>query len=352
MSRTISKVEKEKGKTEKGDTKAVSDIVANRSELLFLYDVTDSNPNGDPADENKPRIDEETRKNIVTDVRLKRTIRDHLLKFKGKEIFVREIKDDQGNIQDAKMRAKDFKNSPGKIVEECIDVRLFGGVIPLGTLKGDMKKESNQNEESDEIEEIAEKEEGSIKYTGPVQFKMGRSLNKVELKYVKGTGAFASKPRKEQKTFREEWVLPYSLICFYGIINENQAKVTSLTENDVALLLDGMWNGTKNLISRSKVGQMPRLLLKVNYKDKNYHVGDLDALIEHKSDVPDEQLRGISDLTIDVTGLVNTLRQHSEKISSIGYKVDERVKTSIDGKEQELAEFLRNSGLRCEKLEL
>lgn len=68
--------------------------------------------------------------------------------------------------------------------------------------------------------------------------------------------------------------------------------------------------------------------------------------------MPDEQLRGISDLTIDVTGLVNTLRQHSEKISSIGYKVDERVKTSIDGKEQELAEFLRNSGLRCEKLEL
>ena len=53
----------------------------NRSELLFLYDISDANPNGDPLDENKPRIDEETEINIVTDVRLKRTIRDYLEEF-------------------------------------------------------------------------------------------------------------------------------------------------------------------------------------------------------------------------------------------------------------------------------
>lgn len=67
----------------------MSEIIKDRSEILFLYDIRDGNPNGDPMDENKPRIDEETGVNIVTDVRLKRTIRDYLHDFKGQEIFVR-----------------------------------------------------------------------------------------------------------------------------------------------------------------------------------------------------------------------------------------------------------------------
>ena len=53
-----------------------------RSEILFLYDIVDNNPNGDPLDSNKPRIDEETSINLVTDVRLKRTIRDYLYDYK------------------------------------------------------------------------------------------------------------------------------------------------------------------------------------------------------------------------------------------------------------------------------
>ena len=47
-------------------------IISNRSELLFMYDIKDGNPNGDPLDDNKPRIDEQTGFNLVTDVRLKR----------------------------------------------------------------------------------------------------------------------------------------------------------------------------------------------------------------------------------------------------------------------------------------
>ncbi|MGB9857397.1 MAG: type I CRISPR-associated protein Cas7, partial [Dictyoglomaceae bacterium] len=71
----------------------------NRSEILFLYDITDANPNGDPMDENKPRIDEETGVNIVTDVRLKRTIRDYLYEYKGLETFVREVRDEKGELK-------------------------------------------------------------------------------------------------------------------------------------------------------------------------------------------------------------------------------------------------------------
>ena len=62
-------------------------VIKNRSELLFLYDITDANPNGDPIDENKPRIDEETGINIVTDVRLKRTVRDYLNDYKRRSFY-------------------------------------------------------------------------------------------------------------------------------------------------------------------------------------------------------------------------------------------------------------------------
>jgi len=320
------------------EVKKMSEVIKNRSEIVFLYDIKDANPNGDPLDENKPRIDEETGINIVTDVRLKRTIRDYLMNFKNEEIFVREKTDEAGKIQDAKLRAKDFlkdvvdlenkgfneqKNIiKDKIVNNCIDVRLFGATIPL-----DLSiKEGNKTKSVT----------GSITLTGPVQFRMGRSLHKVELKHIKGTGAFASKPGATQKTFREEDVLPYSLICFYGIINENAAQHTQLTEDDVILLLDGTWNGTKNLISRSKAGQMPRLLLKVNYKENDYHIGDLDKMIKLKSEKNETQIRDISDITLDASELIKTLNDHKDKIKSIDLKVDDRVNIDFSSLSKEM----------------
>ena len=308
--------------------------VKNRSEIVFFYDIKDANPNGDPLDENKPRIDEETGINIVTDVRLKRTIRDYLNNFRGEEIFVREIADEDGIIQDAKLRANNFlkkddlkENSFNKqketikeaIIDKCIDVRLFGATIPLDI----SVKEGNK------MKSVT----GSITLTGPVQFRMGRSLHKVELKHIKGTGAFASGKGARQKTFREEDILPYSLISFYGIINENAAKHTKLCEDDVSLLLEGIWNGTKNLISRSKAGQMPRLLLKVNYKEQNYHIGDLDKLVTIKGleQINQEKIRDISEFELDTGKLIDTLNKNKEKIDSVDLKIDDRVKINLEG---------------------
>ncbi len=312
----------------------------NRSELLFLYDVTDANPNGDPMDDNKPRMDEETGINIVTDVRLKRTIRDYLYETKGHEIFVREIRDESDNLQDAKLRAEDFlfddngrldkskmtvaemKTIIGKnVLHNCIDVRLFGATIPLEKKKG---------------------EAGSLTYTGPVQFKMGRSLHAVNMMHIKGTGAFASDKAKTQSTFREEYFLSYSLINFYGIINENAAVHTALREKeDVDLLLEAMWKGTKNLISRSKVGQMPRLLFRVIYKEKDYHIGELDKYIALKKKdemVRDEELRDIAQLQIDVTELINILLAQRKKIDRVEYAVDSRTTLIKNGEIFDLAE--------------
>jgi CRISPR-associated protein Csh2 len=326
--------------------------VNRRSEIVFLYDIKDGNPNGDPLDENKPRIDEETGINLVTDVRFKRTIRDHLYNFRGKEIFVREISDENGSIQDAKMRARDFLTveepldsfETGKniindnLLADCIDVRLFGGTVPL-----ELKvKKGNK----------VDKETGSITHTGPVQFKIGRSMHKVFMKHFRGTGAFASKEGASQKTFREEDFLPYSLINFYGIINENAAKDTKLSEEDIDLLLDGMWNGTKNLISRSKVGQVPRLLFKVNYKEGNYHIGDLNNLFSLKSDLIDEEIRDISQVTIEVKRLVEILGKNKDKIQNVQLCMDGSIVFTYGGEEIDFEKCLAKAGINTEILSL
>ena len=278
----------------------MSEIIKNRREILFIYDVVNANPNGDPLDENKPRIDEETGLNIVTDVRFKRTIRDYLHDFKGYEVFVRGIKDENGIL---KTREKRLNEIPLDKILQCIDIRLFGATISV--------------------------EKKTQTYTGPVQFKFGRSFHKVSNKFIKGTTVFPSGEGKTQGTFTEEYRLPYSLICFYGIVNENSAKCTNLTEFDIDLLMDGIWNGTKNLITRSKAGQMPRLLLEVIYKETNFHIGELDRLIGIKSPKQDEELRDVSELSLEIGQLKSKLEKNSDSIMCIRYKHDDRLKLTL-----------------------
>ncbi len=160
--------------------------LTNKSELLFLYDVKDASPNGDPLDENKPRMNEETGYNIVTDVRLKGpsgTICTHTKDTTGRmaRIFLcrRLPPTTKAIYRLAKRRAMDFNGHREEILERCVDIRLFGGTIPL---------------------------KDSITLTGRFQFRMSRSLHPVVMKHIKGTGAFASKeeqssPRFVKKTF-------------------------------------------------------------------------------------------------------------------------------------------------------
>ncbi len=229
-------------------------VIKNRSELLFLYDVTNANPNGDPRDENKPRIDEETGRNFVTDVRLKRTIRDYLHDYKKQEIFILEVREDDGSLKSKEERLKEFQDDKD-LLRRCIDVRLFGATTAVA---------------------------GKVMtLTGPVQFKYGRSLHRVQLQYVRGTTVMPSGEGRRQGTFTERYILPYSLISFYGVVNENAAarQDIELTAADLDLLLEGMWRGTKNLMSASKTGQMPRLLLQVIYEEANFHLGELDKRV-------------------------------------------------------------------------
>ena len=176
-----------------------SDIITNRSEILFLYDVTYANPNGDPVDENKPRIDEETEINIVTDVRLKRTIRDYLNDYKGQDIFIIESRDENGNLRTKEDRLSDFDNKLEKILKECIDVRLFGATTAV--------------------------KDKTIVLTGPVQFRYGKSLHKVDLTYIKGTTVMPSKEDKKQEHLLRNIFFHIHLLYFMVLLMKMQLVV-------------------------------------------------------------------------------------------------------------------------------
>jgi CRISPR-associated protein Csh2 len=315
-------------------------LVNKRSEIIFLYDIENANPNGDPMAENKPRIDEETGTNIVTDVRLKRTIRDYLSKFRDQPIFIIEEVKEDGTQKTREERITDLKiatkaDEP-KLLDKYIDLRLFGATIALTA-----KEKRGKGR--------------SITWIGPVQFGFGRSLHKVEPTTIKGTSVMPSKEELTRGTFIETQILPYSLICFYGIINENAAKTTKLRESDVNLLLDGIWNGTKNLITRSKMGQMPRLLLRVIYQEKNYHIGDLHKKIKLILTKSDTEIRSISEVKLDLTELLKTLTTHKAKIEKIQYEIQNDVGFMINQEEKTASDIetvLQEIGITTEHIPL
>lgn len=298
----------------------MNNTIKNRTELLFLYEIENANPNGDPLNENRPRFDTEDSRAIVSDVRLKRTIRDYWFAYKGydgsegKDIFVRETKYSDGGkdyVASGKRRAADFKKDKDvskeihtkNVLEKCIDIRVFGGVLPL--------------------------DKDSITFTGPTQFQMGKSLNQTEIVEEQGTGAFASGDKKGQATFRTEYKLPYAIIGYNGIVNEKAATYSLMQEEDKALLIEGVWEGTKNLISRSKFGQMPLLLLSIDYKEP-FYIGNLRQRL--KLDCENEmKIRSTSDYSLDVTQLIDALEENKAKIEKINIRLDNRLKAMYKG---------------------
>jgi len=281
---------------------------AAQSEMLLLWDIENANPNGDILRDNAPRYDDIAHKALVSDVRIKRTIRDDLFNRKNKEIFVRETAHAEGGINDGKTRVEDVggtENVIDTIIDKCIDVRAFGGVFPV--------------------------EKKSYNLTGSIQFKMSKSLHQVsEPTYIKGTGAFASKPKAENKTFREEYILPYALFGTYGVINALNCDNTKLTDSDVKEIIDSLWKGTKNLITRSKMGQLPRFLLKITYNEDGFFIGELDNRVSLTIKVASEnEIRGAQDYELDLSKITGLLDKYQNKIEKIEYIVDDTFETKI-----------------------
>ena len=263
--------------------------------------------------ENAPRIDDETNIAEATDVRIKRTIRDEIMKKDEGAIFVKEYNKDE-NVLDCKTAIREVINIrqekaaiEREILSKFIDIRAFGGVLPIS--------------DKDEMKADKEIKTAGVQFTGPVQFRMSKSLHRVQIQHIKGTGAFASGSDKGAKTFREEDFLSYAIFATYGVFDNNNAKKTNFSEDDANVILSALWNGTKNLITRSKMGQTPRFMLIITYKDDTF-AGDLNNTIKLISDKEDEAIRSVNDYTIDFSNLKAKLNRYSEHIEKIEYVSD------------------------------
>ena len=153
-------------------------------------------------------------------------------------------------------------------------------------------------------------------FTGPVQFSPGKSMHAVNEneEYDSLTSVIATQEGKEQGGFGlNDHRIQYGLIRFHGLVDEHGAADTNLTEMDVARLDTLCWRAIKNqTISRSKIGQEPRLYLRVEYADESFHLGGLDKDLELDREEgrtkPDDELRSIRDLTVSIDALVAVLK--------------------------------------------
>ena len=262
--------------------------LAKHSEILFLWDARMCNPNGDMLNDNAPRFDEIDNKAIVSDVRVKRTIRDDLQDRLGELVFV----NNQEQVQSAETRFKDIigdsKDELKNIFLSCIDNRLYGGVAP----------------------------NSRIQVIGAVQYSWAKTLNETETILSQGTGAFG-KDGAKNKTFRTDNYIPYGLFAMYGTINKNSAKKSLASEDDIQKMMNSMWNGTKLLNTRSKEGQKSRLLIRIIYKeDTNYMIGLIDELVELKNE-NSETIRTFKECDLDFKDLIDTIKDIKDKIEKV-----------------------------------
>jgi CRISPR-associated protein Csd2 len=212
--------------------------LANRIEFVLLFDVTNGNPNGDPDMGNMPRIDPETRLGLVTDVCLKRKLRNYVEAVNadqpGYEIYVREkailnnqhkraytalhIKpDDKGKLPEKDEEARAVTDW---MCKNFFDIRTFGAVMSTRVNAGQVR--------------------------GPVQLAFARSIDAVQPLNITITRMAVATEREaiaqsgDNRTMGDKWIVPYGLYRAHGFISAHLAQRTGFSEEDVTLLCRGL----------------------------------------------------------------------------------------------------------------
>lgn len=203
-----------------------------RYDFVLFFDVKDGNPNGDPDAGNLPRIDAETGNGIVTDVCLKRKIRNYVQIVKGSEagydIFVKEkavlnkeidaVYADLGIKADAKNKAKgaDVEKGRAGMCKKFFDIRTFGAVLSTGANAGQVR--------------------------GPVQLTFARSVEPVvALEHSITRMAVATEEEAENqggdnRTMGRKYTIPYGLYKAYGFVSPHFASSTGFSTEDLEVL--------------------------------------------------------------------------------------------------------------------
>ena len=222
----------------------MSEAIHNRYEFVILFDVENGNPNGDPDAGNMPRIDPETGLGLVTDVCIKRKIRNYVETVKedeaGYRIYIKDgvplnqsdeeackaigIAPDEKSLKAAKKEGNIDLKIRDWMCENFFDIRTFGAVMTT-FVKGSLNC-------------------GQVR--GPVQLSFARSVEPVVPQEVTITRvAIATKADAENKSTEigRKYIVPYGLYRCEGYVSANLAqKVTHFSEDDLDLLWDAILN--------------------------------------------------------------------------------------------------------------
>ena len=269
--------------------------MANTREYLLVWDSTMANPNGDMLNDNKPRHDEITGQLEVSDVRIKRFVRAEW-QSRGLNVLVRTKKGDDGKVMSCTALIKEVMEKakvkeaelPSHLLNEYIDVRLFGAVIT----------------------------KPKYDITGPLQVMWSKSVNPAEIKFMQGNSAYAGGEGKSQSTIWSKYISPYAIFKTYAVYNDNAAKRQGIetSEKDLNEFTAALINGLINYRSTSK-NQMPRLLVEVIYKEHRID-GELNY-VDVNFDTEAEEVRDISQVTLDLEKLCKYYDCKKESIDTV-----------------------------------
>jgi CRISPR-associated protein Csh2 len=294
--------------------------LTSRREFVFLYDIKMGNPNGDP-DENRPRVLPD-KTHYVTDVRLKRFARDYL-KMQGCAILVDTIEGKTTNLTgrvagyltEQKLQRCEGKALVDILLNAFIDARLFGSSFAF--------KKQDGWEPTTEPKTL----------TGAVQIAMGEVKHKAQEVDINGTSIFGSDEEKRQGTFTTYYALRYALIGFNGVANQHSAKVSHMTDDDYNTLLKALWYGVRSAgNTRTKRGQVPRLLVSVVYKPKEeFQFGNLCDYVQvtARNGKPPQEWSSPEDYTIDLTKLAERFKEQAPRIERVEFCVSPDVQLSL-----------------------
>lgn len=284
--------------------------LSSRREFLFLYDIKMGNPNGDP-DENRPRVLPDGT-HFVTDVRLKRFARDYF-KSQGDEILVDTIEGKTTNLTGRvaeHLKSKGQKPTQGAelvkiLLDSFIDARLFGSSFAF--------KKQDGWEPSTEPKTL----------TGAVQIQHGEVKHVAREVDILGTSVFGSDSEKTQGTFTSYFGLRYAMIAFHGVANEHSAKVSRMSDDDYDALLKAMWYGVRSSANtRTKRGQVPHLLVSVEYKPgEEFQFGRLSDYVKlsPRNGKAEQDWASPEDFTVDLSILAERITLQAPRIARIRY---------------------------------
>ena len=229
------------------------DAISNRYEFVCLYDVENGNPNGDPIASNSPRVDPTTGHGIVTDVCIKRKIRDYMRMFygnqRGFDIYVRHgaslSRQDQKGFDAAKSAGSKGEKSAAfreAMCSEYFDVRAFGAMITSAIKDPSLSREAGQ-------------------IRGPVQLTFGRSVDPIQPQEVWITRmGISSKPSEGKGAgLGRKSIVPYGLYRQEGYISANLArKVTGFSEDD----LEAFWDALTHMFDDDRSSARGKMALR------------------------------------------------------------------------------------------